>query len=136
MIKYLVLLLLDHYKSMIKPCVIILMVFLSSCDKDNGIAIGIENKTNDAINNVVFTTTEDLTQIRIDRLEPKERVIRYLSMSNSIKDGAYVLSFNRANGQKESSKVGYYSNGLALNQRVDFQVNNEGVVVAFDSLTE
>lgn len=112
------------------------MVFLSSCDKDNGIELGVENKSNDVINNVVFTTTEGLTEIRIDCLEPNDRLIRYLSMSNHIKDGAYVLSFTRANGQKETNEIGYYSNGLALNQRVDIRINNEGFEVGFDSLAE
>ena len=48
-------------------------------------------------------------------------------------DGAYSLTFNRANGKKEISGGGYYTNGGSLDHWVDFEVENDTIIMKFDA---
>ena len=101
--------------------------------KENGIEMKIKNDSSEPITNVEFTTTEKLETIKIDRIEPNESVIEFLSMRKNKTDGAYSLTFTRANGKKEISGGGYYTNGGSLDHSVDFIVENDTTIVKFDA---
>ena len=100
--------------------------------KENGIEMKIKNDSSEPITNVEFTTTEKLEVINIDRIEPNESVTEFLSMRKNKSDGGYSLTFTRANGKKEISGGGYYTNGGSLDHWVDFIVENDTTVVKFD----
>jgi len=70
------------------------------CKKD-GIEVKIKNISSEPITNVVFTTTEKLEIIEIDKIEPNKTVTEFLSMKKNKTDGAYSLNFIRANGKKK-----------------------------------
>lgn len=102
--------------------------------KENGIEMEIKNDSNEPITNVEFTTSEKLEVIKIDRIEPNESVNEFLSMRNNQSDGAYSLTFNRANGKKEISGGGYYTNGGSLDRWVKFEVKADTTIVEFSGI--
>ena len=110
-----------------------IILTLNSCImfKENGIEMEIKNNSNEPITNVEFTTSEKLEVIKIDRIEPNESVNEFLSMRDNQFDGTYSLIFNRANGKKEISVGGYYTNGSSLNKWVKFEVKNDTTIVEF-----
>ena len=55
----------------------------------------------------------------------------FLSMKKNKSDGAYSLTFNRANGKKEISGGGYYTNGGSLDHWVDFNIKKDTTIVNF-----
>ena len=118
-----------------KLIVITLILTLNSCllFKENGIEMKIKNNSSEPITNVEFTTTEKLKIIKIDKIEPNESVTEFLSMKKNKSDGAYSLTFNRANGKKEITGGGYYTNGGSLDHWVDFKVDNDTTIVKFDA---
>jgi hypothetical protein len=118
-----------------KLLVIMILLTLNSCFmfKENGIEMKIKNDSSEPITNVEFTTTEKLDVIKIDRIEPNKSVTEFLSMRKNKTDGAYSLSFTRANGKKEVSGGGYYTNGGSLDHWVDFIVENDTTIVKFDA---
>ncbi|EDM44619.1 hypothetical protein SCB49_13645 [unidentified eubacterium SCB49] len=101
--------------------------------KENGIEMTIKNDSNEPITNVEFTTTEKLDVIKIDLIESNESVTEFLSMRTNKTDGTYSLTFTRANGKKEVSGGGYYTNGGSLDHWVDFTVKIDTTIVKFDS---
>ncbi len=101
--------------------------------KENGIEVKIKNNSSEPITNVEFTTTEKIEIIKIDRIEPNKSVTDFLSMKRNKTDGGYSLTFTRANGKKENSGDGYYTNGGSLDHWVDFEVENDTVIVKFDA---
>jgi len=101
--------------------------------KENGIEMKIKNDSSEPITNVEFTTTEKIEIIKIDKIEPNESVTEFLSMRKNKSDGAYSLTFTRANGKKEISGGGYYTNGGSLDHWVDFKVENDTTIVKFDA---
>ena len=117
-----------------KLLIIMTILTLNSCFmfKENGIEMKIKNDSSEPITNVEFTTTEKLEVINIDRIEPNESVTEFLSMRKNKSDGGYSLTFTRANGKKEISGGGYYTNGGSLDHWVDFIVENDTTVVKFD----
>ncbi|WP_169786442.1 hypothetical protein [Pseudalgibacter alginicilyticus] len=121
---------------MIKSIVIILSMTLNSCflSMNHGIEMKIINETNQPISKVEFTTTEKIRVIEIDKIEPNDSVTAFLSMKKNKKDGAYSLTFTRANGKKEITTNGYYTNGIALNQWVAFKIEEDTTIVKFDDL--
>ena len=118
-----------------KLIIITLILTLNSCllFKENGIEMKIKNNSSEPITNVEFTTTEKLEIIKIDKIEPNESVTEFLSMKKNKSDGAYSLTFTRANGKKEITGGGYYTNGGALDHWVDFKVENDTTIVKFDA---
>ena len=118
-----------------KLIVITVILTLNSCllFKENGIEMKIKNNSSEPITNVEFTTTEKLKIIKIDKIEPNESVTEFLSMKKNKSDGAYSLTFNRANGKKEITGGGYYTNGGSLDHWVDFKVDNDTTIVKFDA---
>tara|TARA_R110002051_G_scaffold319870_2_gene404422 strand:- start:794 stop:1174 length:381 start_codon:yes stop_codon:yes gene_type:complete len=97
--------------------------------KKDGIEMKIKNDSSEPITNVEFTTTEKLEVIKIDRIEPNESVTEFLSMRKNKTDGAYSLTFTLANGKKEISGGGYYTNGSSLDHWVDFIVENDTTIM-------
>ncbi len=120
--------------NMKKLLAIIMILTLNSCFmfKNNGIEMTIKNHSNKPITNIEFTTTEKLSVIKVDRIEPNESITEFLSMRKNKTDGAYSLVFTRANGEKETADVGYYTNGFSLEIGVDFTIKNDTTIVNFD----
>ena len=52
-------------------------------------------------------------------------------MTKNKSDGSYSLRFTRANGKKEVSVVGYYTNGGSLDKWVVFNVKKDSTFVKF-----
>ncbi len=121
----------EHMKKLLA---IMIILTLNSCFmfKENGIEMKIKNDSSEPITNVEFTTTEKLETIKIDRIEPNESITEFLSMRKNKSDGAYSLTFTRANGKKEISGGGYYTNGGSLDHWVDFIVEKDTTIVKFD----
>jgi len=118
-----------------KLIALILLLTLSSCYfyKKNGIEVKIKNNSNEPITNVEFTTTEKVDILEFDKIEPNQTVTEFLSMNKNKSDGAYSLTFTRANGKTEMSGGGYYTNGSSLDHRMDFIVENDTTIVKFDA---
>ena len=116
-----------------KLIAITLILTLNSCYlfKEKGIEFTIENKSDSIIENVKFTTSENLTVMEFDKIEPNQSVEDFLSMKYNKSDGSYVLKFTRANGKMESQGYGYYTNGGALDRWVEFEIKNDTVTRKF-----
>ncbi|WP_238320922.1 hypothetical protein, partial [Neotamlana nanhaiensis] len=121
-------------RHMKKLLAIMIILTFNSCFmfEENGIEMKVKNDSSEPITNVEFTTTEKLDVIKIDRIEPNESVTEFLSMRKNETDGAYSLTFTRADGRKEISGGGYYTNGGSLDHWVDFTVKNDTTIVKFD----
>ena len=118
-----------------KLTIIILVLTLNSCSlfKKNGIEFKIENKSDFTIENVKFSTSEKIEIIEFNKIEPSESVSGFLSMKNNKIDGNYTLEFTRANKIKESKAYGYYSNGSAHYDWVEFEIKNDTINQKFSS---
>ncbi len=116
-----------------KRIVIILLFIFNSCYllKENGIEFTIENKSNFPIENVKFSTSEKLTIMEFDKIEPNQNIADFLSMKHNKNDGSYTLEFTRSNGIKESKSFGYYTNGGALDRWVKFEIQNDTITHKF-----
>jgi len=112
-----------------KLIAIILLLSLNSCYllKENGIKFTIKNKSDFPIKNLKFSTSEKLTIIEFDKVEPNQSIADFLSMKNNKQDGSYTLEFTRSNGIKESKGFGYYTNGVALDRWVEFEIQNDTI---------
>ena len=119
--------------NMKKLIAMILLLSLNSCYliKENGIQFTIENKSDFLIENVKFSTSEKLTIMEFDKIEPNQSVADFLSMKNNKHDGSYTLEFTRSNGIKESRGFGYYTNGGALDRWVEFEIQNDTITRIF-----
>ena len=119
-----------------KMIVGILILTLNSCNligKGNGIEFSIENKSDFPIENVRFTTSENLTELKFDKIEPNENVSDFLTMKDNKSDGSYMLEFTR-NGKKLTQDYGYYTNGGALDKWVEFEIENDTVNHKFSGM--
>ena len=116
-------------------CTLTLSIALNSCFfyKKDGVEIKIKNDSEESITNVEFTTTEKLKSVRIDEVQANSSVSEFLSMRNNKTDGAYLLTFTRADGTKEVKSEGYYTNGSSLNHWIDVIVKNDTTIVKFDA---
>jgi hypothetical protein len=120
-----------------KKLTIAIILTLSSCHfigKGSGIEFTIENKSDFPIENVRFTTSENLAELKFDRIEPNENVSDFLTMKENQSDGSYVLEFTRMNGKKETQGYGYYTNGGALDKWVEFEVKNDTITTKFSGM--
>jgi hypothetical protein len=91
----------------------ILILTLNSCHligKGNGIEFTIESKSDFPIENVRFTTPENLAELKFDKIDPNGTVSDFHNMKDNKSDGNYVLEFT-LNGKKETHSYGYYTNG-------------------------
>ena len=119
-----------------KMIVGILILTLNSCNligKGNGIEFSIENKSDFPIENVRVTTSENLTELKFDKIKPNENLSDFLTMKDNKSDGSYVLVFTR-NGKKVTKGYGYYTNGGALDKWVEFEIENDTVNHKFSGM--
>ena len=54
-------------------------------------------------------------------------------MQSNKSDGTYILEYTR-NGKKETKNYGHYTNGAAINQWVEFEIENDTVNQKFGDL--
>lgn len=114
----------------------ILILTLNSCQfigKGKGIEFTIENKSDFQIENVKFSTSENLAEFKFDNIKPNENVSSFLTMKDNKNDGNYVLEFTR-NGKKVTRGYGYYTNGGALDKWVEFKIQNDTVIQNFSGM--
>ncbi len=119
-----------------KLVISILILTLNSCHligKGNGIEISIENKSNFPIEKVRFSTSENLSELKFDKIEPNENISNFLTMKDNKSDGSYILEFT-LNGKKETQNYGYYTNGGALEKWVEFKIKNDTVTCKFSEM--
>ncbi|TAI48999.1 hypothetical protein [Flagellimonas allohymeniacidonis] len=116
-----------------KVIAIVVVLALSSCNlfKENGIDFKIVNSSESQITDVKFYTTEKIQIAEFDKIERNKSVSDFLSMKDNQADGEYVLEFTRANGKKESSAAGYYTNGGSLNGWVRFEIKSDTTFIKF-----
>lgn len=115
----------------------ILILTLNSCHfigKGDGIKFTIKNKSDFPIANVRFKTSENLVELKIDKINPNESVSDFLSMKKNKSDGGYALEFTRMNGKKESKGYGYYTNGRALDRRIEFEIKDDTIISKFSGM--
>lgn len=115
----------------------ILILAFNSCHfigKESGIKVTITNKSATLIENIRFTTSENLGELRFDKIEPHKSVSGFLSMKDTKSDGDYVLEFARMNSKKESKSYGYYTNGVALDSCVEFSIEKDTVIGEFSGM--
>lgn len=114
----------------------IIILTLSACKligTGNEIEFTIENKSDAPIENVRFTTSENLTELKFDNIGPNGIASGFLNMQANKSDGTYILEYTR-NGKKETKNYGHYTNGAAINQWVEFEIENDTVNQKFGDL--
>jgi hypothetical protein len=115
----------------------ILILTLNSCHligKGDGIKFTIKNNSDFSIENVRFTTSENLAEFKFEKIKPNESVSDFLSMEKNKSDGSYVLEFTRLNGKKESKGYGYYTNGGALDSWIEFDIKNDTIIPKYSGM--
>ena len=119
---------------MIKTFFGLLIFTLISCQmvgKENGVNFSIENKSDHPIENVRFTTSEYLHELKFEIINPNEKVSDFLNMEENRNDGCYVIEFTRKGENKVTKGLGYYTNGGALEKWAKFQIKNDTVISEF-----
>ena len=116
-----------------KLTVIILIFTFSSCYllKENGIDVEIVNNSNSTVTNIKFTTSERLEFVEIEKIKPNEAISEFLSMKYNKSDGGYSIEFTRADGKKERSGGGYYTNGGSLDRWVKCEIQKDTTLIEF-----
>ena len=122
---------------MIKILPVLLLFTIISCQtaaEEKGIAFSIENKSDHAIENVRFTTSEYLHESIYDLIHPNDKVFDFLKMQENQIDGSYVLEFSRKGKSKTVKSFGYYTNGGPLDKRIKFQIKNDTILSDFKGI--
>lgn len=116
-----------------KLIVIIIFLSFNACFlfQENGIDFEIKNNSNSEITDIKFYTTEKKELIEIEKIEANKKEHNFLSMKDNQVDGSYILEFTRSKGKKEKINEGYYTNGRALDQFVEFEINPDTIIVSF-----
>jgi hypothetical protein len=111
---------------------ILVLLIISSCHfGKNGILVEIKNTSGETIHNVTFSSDRK-TKLEIEKIKPNESVEEFLDMTNNQKgDGSYGLIFERANGKKERTGGGYYTNGGSLDRKVVCEIKKDTVLIQF-----
>lgn len=115
----------------------ILILAFNSCHfigKESGIKVTITNKSATLVEDVKFTTSENLGELKFDKIEPHKSVSGFLSMEDNKSDGNYVLEFTRMSGKRESNSYGYYTNGATLDSWVEFSIEKDTVIGEFSGM--
>ena len=122
---------------MIKTFFGLLIFTLISCQmvgKENGVNFSIENKSDHPIENVRFTTSEYLHELKFEIINPNEKVSDFLNLEENRNDGSYVIEFTRKGENKVTKGFGYYTNGGALEKWAKFQIKNDTVISEFGGI--
>lgn len=115
---------------------LLILPLLFSCDliKENGINYKIVNNSNSTINDIVISTSEKVDSSVIKSIAPNKSAKGFLIMKNAHTDGSYTLTFNHADGSKEYALGGYYTNGIALNSWIRFEIQTDTVLIKAGNL--
>ena len=122
---------------MIKTFFGLLIFTLISCQmvgKEHGVNFSIENKSDHPIENVRFTTSEHLHELKFEIINPNEEVSDFLNMEENRNDGSYVIEFTRRGENKVTKGFGYYTNGGALEKWAKFQIKKDTVISEFGGI--
>ena len=104
----------------------IMLITLNSCDLfKSGINFEIDNQTNSIVRDIKFYTSENIKVIQIEKINPNQKTINFLSMKDNKTDGHYILEFTRENGNIERIEAGYYTNGSVLNDLIQFKIKTD-----------
>ena len=106
----------------------IILLTLVSCNYlKKGVEVKIDNNSNETITDIVFTTSENLETIEFESIDTNKSVKGFLSMKENKVDGSYLIKLTRKNGKIESKKIGYYSNGVPLNEIIEIKITNDSI---------
>lgn len=106
------------------------LIFLTlvSCDYlKKGVEVKIVNNSDGAITDVVFTTSENFETIEFDSIDANKSVKGFLSMKENKVDGHYLIKLTRKNGEIESKEIGYYSNGVPIEEIIEIKITNDSI---------
>lgn len=98
----------------------------------NGIEVQIKNNSDKIIQNVVFSTTENLDSLMFYTIKPGEKVKGFLSMKENKSDGSYTLVYEDFQKNKFEIERGYYTNGGSSDNLVEFDIRKDTSFVKFD----
>ena len=93
----------------------------------DGINFEIVNKSNYKMENVRFSTTENLNEKRYDKIQSGKSISNFLSMKENVNDGTFILEFT-INGIRKTKNYGYYTNGHALNKNIKYEIGNDTII--------
>ena len=120
---------------MTKIFTIILFLVITSCmvGPGEGLSVSVENNTNSKLTNVKFYTSEKIALLIINDIPSKKESNTFYLMKEHKTDGNFILEFKRADGSLEIIPAGYYSNGIANDKWVEFDVQKDTVLIRFSS---
>jgi len=106
----------------------LIVLTLFSCNSfENGVEVKIDNNSDETITDIVFTTSENLETIEFESIDTNKSVKGFLSMEKNKVDGTYLIKFTRKNGKIESKEIGYYSNGIPLEEIIEIKITNDSI---------
>ncbi len=113
--------------------IVLMLVMISSCsfNTKKGIKISIENKSNHNLENVSLSTTENVIELKLEKLNKGDVYSDFLSLKDNKVDGAYVIKFKRQNKEFEEHRFGYYTNGTALEDSMKIEILNNEIQVKY-----
>lgn len=106
---------------------LIVLIFFSCNYLKKGVEVRIDNNSDETITDVLFTTSENLETIEFESIDTNKSVKGFLSMKENKVDGTYLIKFTRKNGNIESKKVDYYSNGVPLKEIIEIKITNDSI---------
>jgi antitoxin component YwqK of YwqJK toxin-antitoxin module len=106
----------------------LIILTLVSCNYLNqGVEVKIDNNSDETITDIVFTTSENLEIVEFESIDTNKSVKGFLSMKKNKVDGTYLIKFTRKNGKIESKEIGYYSNGIPLEEIIEIKITNDSI---------
>jgi len=105
---------------------------LNACkpDQGKGIAVSVDNNSQQTIYNLIITTSEHLSSLNYPLIKNGQEIDAFLDMEKNRLDGHYEISFNRKNGKKELIKRGYYTNGGPLETQLDIDIQSDTTIIS------
>ena len=112
--------------------VLVITLTLNACrnDQGKGIAISVDNNSEQPIYNLTITTSEHLYSLHYPVLTADQEIDAFLDMEKNRIDGHYEISFTRKNGKKELIKRGYYTNGGPLEAQLDIDMQSDTTIMS------
>ena len=105
---------------------------LNACrnDQGKGLAVSVDNNSEQTIYNLKITTSEHLSSLNYPVLKADQETDAFLDMEKNRIDGHYEISFTRKNGKIELINSGYYTNGGPLENQLDIEIQSDTTIVS------
>jgi hypothetical protein len=105
-----------------------LILCFVSCNNKHGVEFIIHNESAVTIDSVRISTSDNRSTIKLFDIQQGMTKTDFLDMNDIAKtDGDYLIKINTI-GATKTNRMGYYTNGAALDEKIDVYFSNDTII--------